>query len=154
MLQSAIPGALTNYTMPTQLERNGDFSQSPVQIKSPNGVAYPNNRVPVSDLNPNGLALLNTLPLPNFTNTAISGGNYNYQIQETLRNPSAANYSRSITFLRKKIASMFAARLGSLSRKATPSPPGPRLSDSSVNVTASRNPELAPAGLTFSPRRL
>jgi hypothetical protein len=87
MLQSAIPGTLTNYTMPTQLERKGDFTQSPVKINSPGGVPYPNNVVPASQLNPNGLALLNTLPLPNFTNTAISGGNYNYQIQETLRNP-------------------------------------------------------------------
>jgi hypothetical protein len=87
MLQSAIPGTLTNYTMPTQLERKGDFSQSPVKINSPNGAPYPNNMVPASQLNPNGLALLNTLPLPNFTNTAVSGGNYNYQIQETLRNP-------------------------------------------------------------------
>src|SRR4051812_36765602 len=62
MLQSAIPGALTNYTMPTQLERNGDFTQSPVKINSPGGAPYPNNVIPKSQLNPNGLALLNTLP--------------------------------------------------------------------------------------------
>ena len=88
LLQSAIPGAPTNYTMPTQLERNGNFTQSSVQIKNPtNGQNYAGNQVPVSQLNPNGLALMNMLPLPNFTNTAVSGGNYNYTIQEILHNP-------------------------------------------------------------------
>lgn len=94
MLQSAIPGTLTQYTMPTALERTGNFSQSldvngkqiPVYLpgtKQP----YPNNVVPAGQLNPNGVALLDTLPLPNFTNRAISGGNYNYQIQEVLHWP-------------------------------------------------------------------
>jgi hypothetical protein len=94
MLQSAIPGSLTQYTVPTQLERNGDFTQSVdvngarIQIKNPtNGQNYPGNVIPTSQLNPNGLALLNILPLPNFTNRAISGGNYNYQIQEILHQP-------------------------------------------------------------------
>jgi Carboxypeptidase regulatory-like domain/TonB-dependent Receptor Plug Domain len=93
-LQSAVPGALSQYTMPTALERSGDFSQSldisgkSISIKNPTTqVAYPGNVVPTSQLNPNGLALLNTLPLPNFTNRVITGGNYNYQIQEVLHQP-------------------------------------------------------------------
>jgi len=83
-----VPGALTQYTMPTALERKGDFSQTSVQIKDPmTGQNFPGNKVPLSSLNANGLALLNTLPLPNFINPAISGGNYNYQIQEVLNDP-------------------------------------------------------------------
>jgi hypothetical protein len=38
-------------------------------------------------LDPNGQALLNTFRLPNYFNRAISLGNYNYQIQETLVTP-------------------------------------------------------------------
>jgi len=94
MLQSAIPGSLTRYTVPTQLERKGDFSQSLdtngalIRITDPTTrQPIPGNVIPTTQLNPNGLALLNTLPLPNFTNRAISGGNYNYQIQEILHNP-------------------------------------------------------------------
>ena len=93
-LQSAVPGSLTQYTMPTQLERQGNFSQTldvnnqRIVIKNPtNGQSYTNNIIPASQLNPNGLALLNILPLPNFNNRAISGGNYNYQIQEVIHNP-------------------------------------------------------------------
>lgn len=93
-LQSAIPGSLTSYTVPTALERTGDFSQSLdvngklIPVNNPTThAAYAGNVVPSSQLNPNGLALLDTLPLPNFTNRAITGGNYNYQIQEVLHNP-------------------------------------------------------------------
>jgi hypothetical protein len=93
-LQSSIPGTLSQYTMPTALERKGDFSQSLdlsgklIPVKDPTThVVFPGNVVPTSQLNANGLALLDTLPLPNFTNRAISGGNYNYQIQEVLHQP-------------------------------------------------------------------
>jgi hypothetical protein len=83
-----VPGALTNYTMPTALERKGDFTATSVQIKDPStGQNLPGNKVPLSSLNPNGMALLSTLPLPNFINPAITGGNYNYQIQEVLDDP-------------------------------------------------------------------
>jgi hypothetical protein len=82
-----VPGALTQYTMPTALERVGDFTQS-IAIKDPTtGILYPGNKVPASQLNANGLALLKTLPLPNFINPAVTGGNYNYQIQEVLKDP-------------------------------------------------------------------
>lgn len=92
--QIKLPGAVTSYTMPTALERTGDFSQTldlngkQIAIKDPaTGLPFSGNMIPKSSLNPNGLALLNTLPLPNFTNRAITGGNYNYQIQEVLNDP-------------------------------------------------------------------
>ncbi len=90
----AVPGALTSYTMPTALERTGDFSQTldlngkVIPVNDPlTGAQFPGNVIPQSRLNPNGLALLKALPLPNFNNRAISGGNYNYQIQEIQHDP-------------------------------------------------------------------
>jgi hypothetical protein len=73
-------------TVPTALERQGDFSQSLNQagqltiVRDPaNGNnPFPNNQIPKNRLDPNGVALLNIFPQPNFSNRAISGGNYNY----------------------------------------------------------------------------
>ncbi len=89
-LVDRIPGGLTDYMMPTALERQGNFSQTvdtngklipvndPLNGKNP----FPGNIVPASRLDPNGLALLKILPLPNFINPAITGNTYNYQVQE------------------------------------------------------------------------
>jgi hypothetical protein len=68
----------------------GDFSQSltvggaliPVNIpgtKTP----YPGNIIPASQQSASGLKLLSIFPQPNFTNRAISGGNYNFLYQNT-----------------------------------------------------------------------
>ena len=73
-------------TVPTARERQGDFSQTLslagalTVVRDPlNGnAAFPGNVIPANRLDPNGLALLKLFPLPNFSNTAISGGNYNY----------------------------------------------------------------------------
>jgi hypothetical protein len=98
-IESRIPGGLTQYTMPTALERQGNFSQSfdtngkVIPVNDPlnkiNGVAqpFPGNIVPTNRLDSNGLALLKILPLPNFVNPAITGYNYNYQIQEVIDFP-------------------------------------------------------------------
>ena len=81
--------SLTYYTMPTALERKGDFSQTfdtngkLIPVNDPNTHApFPGNVIPASRLDSNGLALLNILPLPNFINPAVSGYNYNYQVQD------------------------------------------------------------------------
>ncbi len=89
------PGALTTYTMPSAMERKGDFSQTvdlnnvviPIKDPSNGGAQFPGNIIPASRQNSNGQALLNILPLPNYFNRAISLGNYNYQIQETILTP-------------------------------------------------------------------
>jgi hypothetical protein len=90
----SLPGSVNHYTMPTALERQGDFSEtldvSGKQIPitdTMTGAAFPGNVIPKSRLNPNGLALMNVLPQPNFFNRAISGGNYNYLIQEVQKDP-------------------------------------------------------------------
>ena len=79
------PDGIKYYTVPTQLERQGNFSQTfdqtgkLIPIKDPlNGVAFPGNIVPANRINPATQALLKIFPQPNFTNTAVSGGNYNY----------------------------------------------------------------------------
>jgi hypothetical protein len=92
--QNTLP--LTQLTVPTALERQGDFSQTTdvnnalISIKDPsnNGQVFPGNKVPASRLNSSGLALLNIFPAPNFTNRAISGGNYNYVFQAPASNPA------------------------------------------------------------------
>jgi Carboxypeptidase regulatory-like domain len=62
------------YTMPTALQRTGDFSQSvnpngtPILIRDPSsGAPYPGNKIPASSISPIGLAMLNHFPLPNTT---------------------------------------------------------------------------------------
>ncbi len=95
------PGALNSYTMPTALERQGDFSQTldvsgkviPI-TDTLAGAAFPGNVIPKNRLNPNGQALMNILPQPNFFNRAISGGNYNYQIQEVQKDPKRSQLLR------------------------------------------------------------
>jgi trimeric autotransporter adhesin len=58
------------FNVPTELERMGDFSQSflksggLVTLTDPLGAPFPNNKIPVSMLNPVGLALANSYALP------------------------------------------------------------------------------------------
>jgi hypothetical protein len=63
-------------TTPTQMERNGDFSQTRdlngvvILIKDPtNGQPFPGNVIPQPRINKQGLAILNFFPLPNYTET-------------------------------------------------------------------------------------
>ncbi|MCL5742671.1 MAG: TonB-dependent receptor, partial [Acidobacteria bacterium] len=87
-------GNVGQVTVPTELERGGDFSQSLdlngklIAIKDPTtGQPFPGNFVPASRVDTNGRALLKVFPLPNFLNTSISARRYNYIFQETKPNP-------------------------------------------------------------------
>ena len=79
-------GFTVQRTMPTELERLGDFSQSIDQndklivIKDPlnGGKAFPGNVIPATRVNANGQALLNVFDVPNFFDRSISKGAYNY----------------------------------------------------------------------------
>jgi hypothetical protein len=61
-----------HYTMPTALERRGDFSQTfttggvqiPIYNPLNNQVQYTNNQIPASQINPQGYAMLNLFPVP------------------------------------------------------------------------------------------
>lgn len=89
--RSFTPGAIRQITVPTALERAGDFSQTRdaagvVQIiRDPTtGQAFPGNVIPASRFNEHGPSVLNWLPMPN-----ISGQpNYNYQSQVASSLPS------------------------------------------------------------------
>jgi hypothetical protein len=95
------PGQVRLYRMPTALERQGDFSQTfdanggRIFIKDPNSTAacsvttggagcFPNNQIPANRLDPNALALLKLMPLPN---TTSANNAYNFTRQETSTNP-------------------------------------------------------------------
>jgi len=78
-------GSVIRLRVPTQAERNGDFSQSlnqngaPIpQLKDPNGNPYPGNVIPSSAISSIGQTILNRYPMPNITQAP--GTNYNYQI--------------------------------------------------------------------------
>jgi hypothetical protein len=87
--------ALTRLTVPTELERRGDFSQSVdlnnrlVTVNDPyNGrTPFPDRVIPASRLDASGSSLLKVFPLPNFTDRAISNGNYNYVFQAEKQTP-------------------------------------------------------------------
>jgi hypothetical protein len=75
-------------TVPTELERSGDFSRTldlngrMVTVNDPTArTALPGNRMPASRIDSNGQALLKIFPLPNFFDTAISAYRYNYVFQ-------------------------------------------------------------------------
>jgi hypothetical protein len=83
-----IPTAIRQITMPTELERAGDFSQTLdvnnrlIAITDPTSrQPFPGNRIPANRIDQSGQALLKVFPVPNFLNRAVSGGNYNYVFQ-------------------------------------------------------------------------
>jgi hypothetical protein len=95
------PGQVRLYRMPTALERQGDFSQTfdangrLINIKDQLSTAacsvttggagcFPNNVIPPGRLDPNALALMNLMPLPNALGVSP---NYNFTRQETSTNP-------------------------------------------------------------------
>ena len=92
------PSAVSTITMPTMLERNGDYSQTldlngkVIPITDPTtGKPFPNNVIPSTQIDKYGQAMLNIFKLPNFFNRAISGGNYNYQWQNQAEVPKTQN---------------------------------------------------------------
>jgi len=92
------PLAIGRVTVPTALERQGDFSQTLdvggrlIAIRDPlSNAPFPQNRIPANRLNRNGQALLNLFPLPNATDRSVTAGNYNYQFQEIREVPKFTN---------------------------------------------------------------
>jgi hypothetical protein len=91
--QQLIPEGVRRVTVPTALERQGNFSQtytnnnpaSPFHPKDylAGGAPFPGDIIPANRLYAPGLALLNLYPLPN-----VSGQiNYNYQSQISSKEP-------------------------------------------------------------------
>ena len=105
------PGPLRNWTMPTERELRGDFSQTLdsqgrlINIKDPlrsgacNAVTggpgcFPGNIIPTDRINPNGLALLNMLPRATNFDRSFTQGQFNHSTQENAENPKMNNIAR------------------------------------------------------------
>ena len=75
-LPQSFPNAQNLLTVPTALERTGDFSKTLnggklVAIKDPTtGVAFPDNVIPANRIDPNLQKLLNVFPLPNYVDAS------------------------------------------------------------------------------------
>ena len=100
-LKSLNPRPLQQVTVPSALERAGDFSQSLdtsgrlITVRDPvTGQLFPGNVIPQSRINVNGLALLKVFPLPNALDRTLTRGNYNYNFQESLDVPKRQNVVR------------------------------------------------------------
>src|SRR5579872_4868495 len=93
---STVPEGPRYYLVPTQQERQGDFSQSylpgtnqAVAIYDPlTKQPFTGNAIPSSQVNSLMQKVLNIFPLPNFTNRQISNGAYNYVIGDSNSNPT------------------------------------------------------------------
>jgi hypothetical protein len=89
-------------TIPTALERIGDFGQSvnsagqPITIKDPlaNDAPFPNNRIPSDRILASTRNYLNLLPLPNALNSAVTNHQYNYIFQESMNVPKRIDTGR------------------------------------------------------------
>ncbi len=105
------PGPVRNWTMPTERERRGDFSQTLdsqgrlINIKDPqrqgacNAVTggpgcFPGNIVPLGRINSNGLALLNMLPVATNFDRSFTQGQFNHTTQFNAENPKMNNIVR------------------------------------------------------------
>ena len=95
------PGPLRQWTVPTALERQGDFSQTLdsagrlIVIRDPlTGQPFPGNRIPANRINESGRAILNLMPLPNTLDRSFTQGQFNHQTQETAENPKLNQIAR------------------------------------------------------------
>jgi outer membrane receptor protein involved in Fe transport len=96
------PDGIKFYTVPTAVQRKGDFSQTfdtnnkLIVIKDPTngGAPFTGNMIQSSRISTAAQALLNIFPQPNFTNTAISGGNYNYITNNFANQPTSQSILR------------------------------------------------------------
>ncbi len=94
-LREKRPQSIRQITVPSALERQGDFGQSfdtngrliPIFDPANGRKQFPGNVIRQDRINLNTQKYLNLFPLPNFFNTDISGRRYNYQVQESLEIP-------------------------------------------------------------------
>jgi hypothetical protein len=109
-IQEQRPKGLVTVTVPTTLERQGNFTASgtnakpiaaggaAVTIKDPaTGLAFPGNIIPSNRIIPSLQNYLNLLPAANYLtpqNLATSAGAYNYIYQESLNVPKWLNSAR------------------------------------------------------------
>jgi carboxypeptidase family protein len=100
-LRDETPRPLNQSTMPTALERAGNFSQTLdtngrlIVIRDPlTNQPFQGNIIPANRIDPNGQRILSLFPLPNITDRGITGGNYNFNFQESWTSPKQDNTLR------------------------------------------------------------
>ncbi len=89
-----LPAPIYQSTLPTDLERRGDFSQSFDQdgklivVRDPlTNQPFANNVIPTARIKTLGQRMLGFLPAPNLLDRTISRGAFNYRALETLSQP-------------------------------------------------------------------
>ncbi|HYO84071.1 MAG TPA: Plug domain-containing protein, partial [Bryobacteraceae bacterium] len=89
-----LPGPILNATLPTERERNGDYSQSfdqngsLIQVIDPQtGAPFPGNMIPANRINRFGQNMLRWHPMPNQLDRNLTQGAFNYQFQERRQQP-------------------------------------------------------------------
>jgi hypothetical protein len=89
----AVANGPNRYTMPTALEKQGNFSQSfnpngsLIVVRDPTtGIPYPGNIIPSSQISPTGQAMLNLFPLPNAVDPT-GARQYNFLFTPVNANP-------------------------------------------------------------------
>jgi Carboxypeptidase regulatory-like domain/TonB-dependent Receptor Plug Domain len=111
LLPRTDPGGLNTRTMPTALERAGDFSQTfdsqgrQIFIRDPlaagscnvttglGGACFPGNIIPANRINAVGQAMLKLMPLPNASDPTGTR-QYNYTYQTSLERPRTDQVAR------------------------------------------------------------
>jgi hypothetical protein len=93
-----LPQGLTQVTVPTEAERLGDFSNTFRQdgtlqvITDPTtGQPFTNNIIPSGRINKDAQLLMNMMPSPNQLNRDLTGGNYNFEWQDSCEIPKMLN---------------------------------------------------------------
>lgn len=102
-------------TMPTELERRGDFSRSldvsgrMIPVLDPTtGAPFTGNAVPASRINPLGQSILKFFPLPNFTDPdPARRNNWNYRTAESGTHPRRNDMVRMDAYLSSKLMGYF-----------------------------------------------
>jgi hypothetical protein len=102
LIGSRVNNPVKFQTMPSALERKGDFSRSfnvngaQISVKDPLTKApFPNNLIPTNRFDPTGEAILNFYPLPNYTDPNPSKRySYNYRAQYSGGWPRRQNLGR------------------------------------------------------------
>ncbi|MGH9658523.1 MAG: carboxypeptidase regulatory-like domain-containing protein [Bryobacteraceae bacterium] len=96
------PQTVRQTTVPTALQRTGDFSQTLdlnnrlIQILDPlTQTPLPGNIIPASRINASGQAILSIFNVPNFLDRGISRGTYNYQFQDIWALPKRLDQVKS-----------------------------------------------------------
>ena len=111
-------GSLTTLTVPTTLERQGNFSQSNVTIynalSSPR-VPFANDTIPQSLINPTALVAINAAPMPNIPGSTNQYANFNEVLQQ-----NSNNYSIRTDYILSTSVTLFGRYSGYRENDVTP----------------------------------